>query len=152
MWKGCLGKSICQCCYGISEGKMLRKKMQVYPTPLSTGEKTRKNKTILEMHADHTNISKYLGGNIQKIFHILFPCSREQVYSSFVQHWINLDICFRRSQHLLTECYTPFECLDDTILVILLTFWMLESAAVYCTHNLFCTQTLTDLDILLPRF
>lgn len=49
---------------GFLKEKCLGKKMQVYPTPLSTGEKTRKNKTMLEMHADHTNISKYLDGNI----------------------------------------------------------------------------------------
>lgn len=59
------------------------------------------------MHADHTNISMYLDGNIEKIFHILFPCSREKVYLSF-GYWVNLDICFHRSQHLLTDCYAPF--------------------------------------------
>lgn len=96
-----------------------------FTLPLSTREMEKQN------HAWNTCCPyKYftvLQGQYLEFFSIHCCHSREKVYSSFVRQWTNLHICFHRSQHLLTGCDPPFQCLDDTILVILLTFGMLET-------------------------
>lgn len=43
--------------------------LSVFPSlPSSTAENRRKSKFMFEMHADHTNISKYSDGNIYRQF------------------------------------------------------------------------------------
>lgn len=85
------------------------------------------------------------------MFHILFLYSREKVYLSFVWHWINLDICFQKSQHLLTEfIILILGCYYTGYLTNLWDAWFCSSLLhlKFVLHS----WTLGDLDILLLRF
>lgn len=121
------------------------------PPPLSTREK--ENQSPAGNARYHTNTPKNFSGNIQRIFHVRVPCSREKVYSPFVRRWRNPGVCFHRSQQILTERYAPCERLGETIYtgypINLLDAWICCSLwhLTFVLHS----QALADLGILLSR-
>lgn len=104
--------------------------------PLSTGEKRRENKTLLEMHADHTNISKYLDGNVLKVFHILFPCCGKKVF--FI-----LCTALDKSRYLCSQKSTFTHSMLRTVLMLgwYYTGYLINLRDAWiCCGNLFCTH------------
>lgn len=138
----------------VSEGKISEGQGRftpLLPPPLRTREEENRSHAWNAHYP--TNTSKNFSGNIQRIFHVQVPCSREKVSSPFVRHWRNPGVCFHRSQQFLAECYAPFEWLDETICTGYPVNLLAASICCSLLHLWFVwrSQALADLGILLSR-